>query len=199
LKNLRKIVVVFFLLGCLLAPALANQTYFDSRLTLPDLPGFQVFVQTEPDDKVKTYPQREARWSLNDKPTATTTRYLLANPDKNLWITLSLHETPYGGKESLSAQKFEKQFAPLLKKDGITVGSSKIVKSTKAGDCGYYLTKSDKAKGYATQLLYIPAASTGHEGDNRAFTIGVTYTKASSDQAVAIVQKILKNVEVHKK
>lgn len=189
---------IFFLVGCLAGVSGAKTDLFGGRLSLPDFPGYSVFVQTTDDAKAANL-AKGTRWDLSAQPTANATRYLFINPQETVWVAVSIHHTTYGGKESLSNQKFEPEFVSRLAKTGMTLERKDKLRSPKAGDIGYYYLVDSKAKKFATRLLYVPAASTGHYGDNRAFTIGISYTKAGATAAEALTQKIVDGMGVTKK
>jgi hypothetical protein len=195
-QRIKKTAPLLCLLIWLAGHCAAEGKYFQNQLTLPDFPGFEVFVQKVDDNKAKG--MAEARWSLSDKPDNQTKNILLVSPKKNLWITVSLLQTPYGGKKPLSIKKFEDEFVTRVAGTKATLGNKATLKSKYAGNVGYYYL-TDSTKKYGTRLLYVPGADNGNYGDKIAFAIGVTHTAASADQAKALLQKILDNVRVSKK
>jgi len=201
LKYANIIGTILILFGLML-PVSAQEKFFKNRLILPPLKGFEVFAQTMDDNAAQRVKKSPERWNVDDASKSlnksSVKRYLLVNDKENIWIALNLHHTEFGGKASLDSKRFRERFVALLKKSGVTVGASKSIRSNHAGEVGYILVKNDKVKGYATHIIYIPAISTGHLGDNRAYTIDVTYTKDSSEQAKEIVKKLLAGMKVSK-
>lgn len=183
--------LLYFL--ALAGASLAETTYFENRLTLPDFPGFQVFIEeansTKKDGK---------RWSLSGKPGSTTSNYLLVSPQKDLWVTISMLHTPYGGKEPLAPKKFEDEFVTRIAGTTATLSTRQTLKSKYAGSVGYYFLK-DKSNKYGTRLLYVPGAPNNNYGDKRAYAIAITYTASSADRAKALTQKVLDNMKVSRK
>ena len=175
----------------------AEGKYFQNRLTLPDFPGFEVFVQDPKVNDVKAQKVKEKRWSLTEKPHGKTTTYLLVSPQRNLWVLISELHTPYGGKKPLELKKFEDEFVTRIAGTSATLGNKTTLKAKYAGNVGYYYL-TDKEKKHGARLLYIPGAENGNYGDKRAYAIAVTHTASSSDQAKALLRKILDNVKVSK-
>lgn len=171
----------------------AETTYFENRLTLPDFPGYQVFVEEANSANKKD----GKRWSLSDKPTAKSESYLLVDPKKDLWVTISLLHTPYGGKEPLTPKKFEDEFVTRIGTTA-TLSTRQTLNSKYAGSVGYYFLK-DKSNKYGTRLLYIPGAPNNNYGDKRAYAVAITYTASSADRAKALTQKVLDNLKVSRK
>jgi hypothetical protein len=172
---------------------LAETTYFENRLTLPDFPGFQVFVE-----EANSTQKGSKRWSLSGKPTAQTNNYLLVDPKKDLWVTVSMLHTPYGGKEPLAPKKFEDEFVTRIAGTTATLSTRKTLSSKYAGNVGYYFLK-DKSNKYGTRLLYVPGAPNNNYGDKRAYAIAITYTTSSADRAKVLTQKLLDNMKVSRK
>jgi hypothetical protein len=181
---------------CLTAFCAAEGKYFEKHLTLPDFPGFDVFVQEVTKQQAAKAKPGE-RWSLSAKPHGKSGDYLLVGPKKDLWITISVLHTPYGGKKPITSKKFTEEFSTRVKATGADLKTQKDLKSKHAGTVGYYYL-TDKTKKHATRLLYVPGALHGNYGDKRAFLIGVTHTAASADRGKALLQKILDNVKVSK-
>ena len=175
----------------------AETTYFQNRLTLPDFPGYQVFVQEVDEAKAEKLKDGK-RWSLSAKPSANTENYLLVDPKKDLWVTVSMLHTPYGGKDPLAPKKFENEFVTRIAGTNATLSTRKVLSSKFAGNVGYYFLK-DKSNVYGTRLLYVPGAPNNNYGDKRAYAIAITYTSSSADRAKALTQKVLDGMKVSRK
>ena len=132
------------------------------------------------------------------KPSANTENYLLVDPKKDLWVTVSMLHTPYGGKDPLAPKKFENEFVTRIAGTNTTLSTRKVLSSKFAGNVGYYFLK-DKSNVYGTRLLYVPGAPNNNYGDKRAYAIAITYTNSSADRAKALTQKVLDGMKVSKK
>ena len=198
-----------FLLSSL-SPAGAETKYFSDRLTLPDFPKFSVFVQKESLSRASKLKDGK-RWEISRKPDHSTKHYLLVSPKKNLWISLSLLQTPHGGRKPLTWKQFDAEMTrfdtptkskvsgktlPTTKKY-VTKGK-KTVKSKKAGELGYYSFKHKDGK-HGTLLLFIPGQDKVQRGNKRAIILTVTHTGSSAGQAKQIIQSCLDHMEVSSK
>ena len=186
----------------LLQAACADQSFFDKRLTLPSLPGFErmaVNPSYKP-PKNATPDKSYLRWSIAPQEPKLATHYLLAHKSRPLWLSISLHHSQYGPNYSLKPQDFSNQFKAYTQKAGLTVERFQEVKTKGMGTIGSFLLKSEKTKEYNTNLLYIPALKEGsYPGDNWAFTVAVTYTSTTAAEAGRIVQSIISAGKVGKK
>ena len=140
------------------------------------------------------------RWSIGPKEPMMATQYLLAHKSEPLWVTISLHHSQYGPNYSLKPVDFSNQLKTYTAKAGLTVERFQEIKSPGLGTIGAFQLKSEKTKGYATNLLYIPALKEGsYPGDNSAFTVAVTYDSTTAAEAGRIIQSFISKGKVGKK
>lgn len=189
---MRTVLGAIFLALLLFCGANAEQKFFNNRLTLPDLKGFELLPQSTGFKLPKKADGYSKRWKIDGKPDLKAKRYLLGRADKNLWVTVSLHHSDYGPRASLTPAKFNDQLKGMRGKSGVTVEEFKEVDTKGLGKIGAFSIKPNLLKGYKTILLFIPAVKEGpYPGNNSAFSVGVTFDTNNAPLAKRIIKTII--------
>lgn len=169
-------------------PAFADDSYFESRLRLPPLQGFEKFYQTAPGSKGANSYQR---WELTEPAKGVTPRaYLLANPKSQLWVTLVKGQAPQGQPDNspVRLKDFDKLFSPALKTHGFTVTGIQYEKYP-AGSASIYTIGAGLPNGYQCLLIGLTPKSDNNPKD--AFFFQIVFTSSSKSQALNLAGKLL--------
>ncbi|MFA5507889.1 MAG: hypothetical protein WC314_26610 [Vulcanimicrobiota bacterium] len=120
----------------------AQQSFFNDRLRLPGMDGFQRFTEGQ---------GSSTRWNPKSSESPGASSYLLSDPAGSLWVTVRLFHLRPGSDPQTTKVLYQAHFETLMKNQKLSVTASKI--TPWPGGEAYSAEIKDFMPGYSCRSL----------------------------------------------